>query len=336
MIKLLDNSNIIVVLIVLAVSLIILSKSADLLVDNAVKLSKILGIPEMIIGATIVSLGTTLPELSASVTSALQGNGSFALGNSVGSIITNTSLIIGIGALYGKIPVDKKSSQKLSMLILAVLLLILPTLPYKFTGNGGRIPQWMGIIFLILIPIYMYFLFSQDKKNNIQNNIEKKEFLEISKNSILFSIGKIFIAALLIAVSASSLVSSAEVLADSIGIPDVVIASTLVAFGTSVPELSTCIAAAKRKHGGLAVGNIMGANILNILLVIGASASLTDGGIGVSSEFYNIHFIALVAVVAVFGFFAYNKKIDEISKREGIILVLIYAAYVGANLFFIA
>lgn len=140
----------------------------------------------------------------------------------------------------------------------------------------------------------------------------------------------------IIAVSASSLVSSAEVLADSVGIPDVVIASTLVAFGTSVPELSTCIAATKRKHGGLAVGNIMGANILNILLVIGASASLAIGGIGVSSEFYNIHFIALVAVVAVFGFFAYNKKIDEISKREGILLVLIYVVYVGANLFFIA
>ena len=160
----LGNSNIIIILIILIVSLFVLSKSADILVDNAVKLSKIWGLPEIIIGATIVSVGTTLPELSASVTSALQGNGSFALGNAVGSIITNTSLIIGIGALYGKIPVDRKSSQKLSILILAVFLLILPTMPYKINGNAGLIPQWMGFVFLILIPVYLFFLVNQEKK----------------------------------------------------------------------------------------------------------------------------------------------------------------------------
>lgn len=330
--KFLENSNIIILLIVLVVSLIILSKSADILVDNAVKLSKIMGMPEIIIGATIVSLGTTLPELSASVTSALQGNGSFALGNAVGSIITNTSLIIGIGALYGKIPVDKKSSQKLSLLVFAVLLLILPTLPYKISGEEGRIPQWMGITFLVLIPIYIFFLFKQEKKNNIQNKDEEVKSTEVSKSSILLIIGKIFIAALFIALSALSLVSSSEVLAVRVGIPDVVIASTLVALGTNVPELSTCIAAVKRNHGGLAIGNIMGANILNILMVIGASVSLTLGGIGVSSEFYNIHFIALIAIIAIFGYFAYNTKIDEISKREGIILILLYVVYLGANL----
>ena len=108
MYQILVNLNILIILLVLGLSLFVLSKAADFFVNNAVKLSEILGLPELIIGATIVSLGTTLPELSASVTAAIQGNGDFALGNAVGSVITNTSLILGISALFGNIPVDKK------------------------------------------------------------------------------------------------------------------------------------------------------------------------------------------------------------------------------------
>ncbi|MDD4503946.1 MAG: sodium:calcium antiporter [Clostridiaceae bacterium] len=325
-----EKSNLIVVLIVLAISLFILSKAADYLVDNAVKLSKIWGLSEIIIGATIVSFGTTLPELSAGIISALTDNGGFALGNAVGSCITNTSLILGIGALFGKIPIDKKSSQKLSILIAAVALLILPTIPYRIVNQNGRIPQIMGIVFLLLIPAYVYYLIRQDKKtNSIQNNKDS----DTTKGSVLIIVIKIFLSAFFITTSASALVSSAEVLAVRIGIPDVIISSTLVAFGTSVPELSTCIAAAKNKHGELALGNILGANILNILLVAGAAVVLTPGGIVISQEFYMIHFAGLVVVLSIYGTFAYNKKLNEISKREGIILILIYVIYIGANLF---
>jgi len=321
-------------LLVLGISLFILSKAADALVDNAVELSKIVGIPEIIIGATIVSLGTTLPELSASATSALHGNGDFALGNAVGSIITNTSLILGIGALFGKIPVDKRSSQKFNLLIIAVFLLIIPTIPYKIHGNEGLIPQGMGIAFLLLVPIYIFFLLNQEKKKNKSNlNNRKREPFLSSKSSPLFFLGKIVVAAVLIGLSASLLVDSAEVLAVRVGIPDVIIAATLVAFGTSVPELSTCIAAAKSNHGGLALGNIMGANILNVLLVTGASAVLSPEGIIVSRDFYNIHFIALGVILSVFAYFSYNYRFNEISKKEGIFLILIYIFYVGANLF---
>lgn len=354
-----EQSNSIIILIILGISLFVLSKAADHLVDNAVILSKIWGLPEMIIGATVISLGTTLPELSASVTSTLQGNGGFALGNAVGSIITNTSLIIGIGALFGKIPVDKKSSSKLTLLIIAVLLLIFPSFPYKIAHGVGHLPQGMGLLFLILVPFYIYFLIYQEKKSNkvvdnkINEIIEKDKEQKIvtetkEKNQVklkgdmdnpnnkkpkdTFIIGKILIAALVIAISSTALVGSSETLAVRIGIPDVIIASTLVAFGTSVPELSTCITAVKKKHGGLALGNIMGANILNILLVVGTSISLTSGGLAVAKDFYNIHFIALGAVISVFAFFAYNHKIDEISRREGIILIIIYTIYLGANI----
>ncbi|RBP63312.1 cation:H+ antiporter [Alkalibaculum bacchi] len=332
MYSLLIDSSIIVIFIIFCISLFLLSKAADYLVDNAVKLSQIWGLPEIIIGATIVSLGTTLPELSASISSALKGNDSFALGNAVGSIITNTSLILGIGALFGKIPVGEKSSQKFNLLVTTVFLLIFTTLPYKVQNEGSYIPQWVGFIYLMLVMVYIVYLIIQEK-NRVSISKKNKSGIQVNKNtrSVFMIIFSIFISALVIAVSASSLVNSAEILARRIGISDVIIASTLVAFGTSVPELSTCISAAKRNHGGLVIGNIMGANILNILLVVGASAALIPGGIAVTEEFYRIHFTTLAIVLSVFGFFAYNSKINEISKREGMILILIYILYLFIN-----
>ncbi len=329
MYHILANLNLFIVLSVLALSLIVLSKAADSLVDNAAKLSKILGLSQVIIGATIVSLGTTLPELSASVVAALQGNGDFALGNAIGSIITNTSLILGITALFGKIPTDKETSQKLSLLIAAIMILFFTTIPYKIGNDNGLIPQWLGFILLLLVPVYIFYLIKRESNNNS----EKDHNAEKSIGIIAAFIVKILLAAFIIAVSASALVASAEVLAERMGIPDVVISSTLVAFGTSVPELSTCIAAARSNHGGIAIGNILGANILNILFVIGASAAVTPNGIPVPQSFYTIHFVGLAVVIGAFGFFAYNKEFHEINKREGIILLLIYAAYLAANIF---
>lgn len=323
----LTGLNIFLILLVLAVSLFILSKSADYLVDNAVKLSEMIGLPEIIIGATIVSLGTTLPELSASIVSALQGNSGFALGNAVGSIITNTSLILGVGALFGAIPVDKKTSKKIGIFIMIVLLLIVPVILLKGKNWDSYIPQWMGFVYIAIIPVYLYYLVRQEKKNSEVRGMKHRE-----TGKIFLCIFKILAAALIIALSSSSLVASAEILAERIHIPDVIISSTLVAFGTSVPELSTCIAAVKNKHGGLAIGNILGANILNVLFVIGVSDALTKGGIAVTQSFFMIHFVSLIIILAVFGYFAFNKKINEIQKKEGIVLILFYILYLCANL----
>ncbi|NLT95529.1 MAG: sodium:calcium antiporter, partial [Clostridia bacterium] len=151
------NLKLFVVLSVLAFSLIILSKAADLLVDEAAKLSRILGLSQLIIGATIVSLGTTLPELATAVIASLQGNGGFAIGNAVGSIITNTSLILGATALFGKVPTGKETSQKLSMLILAIVILFLTSITYKIGNNSGLIPQWLGYILLLFLPLYIFY-----------------------------------------------------------------------------------------------------------------------------------------------------------------------------------
>lgn len=278
-----SNLHIILILIILVVSLFILSKSADLLVDNAVKLSKIWGLSEVVIGATIVSLGTTLPELAASVISAVQGNGEFSVGNAIGSCITNTSLILGVALLFGIIPVRKRQTQKLTIFIIAALLLTIPLVISYFVLGSFKIPQWLGIVMLVILPFYMAFLVIQEKKNPVTKEELEDEEKEIEeekpKQKIIVLLLLLLVAALLIAVSASFLVDSAEVIALRIGIPDAIIASTLVAFGTSVPELSTAIAATKSKHGGLALGNVLGANVLNILFVIGVSSVLTVGGI---------------------------------------------------------
>ncbi len=329
--QILCNFNIIVIILILGASLFVLSKAADLFVDNAVKLSEMLGLSEVVIGATIVSLGTTLPELSTSVISALHGNGGFAIGNAVGSVITNTSLILGIGALYGKIKVDKKTSHKITILMIAAVILVISTIPYKLTHTNGLIPQWLGFLFVLAIPVYAYYLVKQEKKEKVMHAMESREQVKVN-GSLLVILLSVFGAALAIAFSASFLVASAELLAERIGIPDVIISSTLVAFGTSVPELSTCISASKNKHGDLAIGNIIGANILNILFVIGASTALTKGGLSVGTEFYRIHFIALAVILAVFSFFAYHKKINELGKKEGILLILFYSGYLAVNI----
>lgn len=323
------------VIIIFIVSLIVILKTTDILVENAVILSEIWGLPEMIIGATIISIGTTLPELSSSVIATLKGGGGFALGNAVGSTITNTSLVLGVGVLFGKIPVSKESSRKLSLLIFVVSLLILPILITKIDKENGLLPQWLGVIFLILIPVYILILIKQEEKTK-KLKIDSAYYQEMkkdkSKSTIIFNFIKIFLSAIIIALSATSLVDSAEVIAIRIGVSDIVISSTIIAFGTSVPEISTTISAVKSNHGDLALGNVMGANILNILFVLGTSLALSSDGIIVAKNFYNIHIPVLILVLSVYGYFAYNKNKNEISKKEGILMISIYLIYIIGNL----
>lgn len=334
---LLGNSNILMVIVALLVSLFVLSKAADYMVDNAVALSKCLGVSDIIIGATLVSLGTTLPELSSSVIATIQGVEGFALGNAIGSCVTNTSLILGIGALVGKIPVDKVSSKKVTLFVGAALLLILPTIPYRVSLGYGLIPQWMGLVLVLFTPVYVFILIKQEKNNKkaakLSSVTTAEGTLEKPEGNIFVLIIKVLLGAFIVTGSASVLVDSATIMAVRMNIPEIVISSTLVAFGTSVPELTTVIAASKKGNGGLALGNVFGANTLNILMVIGASAMLSPGGMQIPNTFYLLQFMSLGVIMLVFGVFAYNKKFHEISKREGIMLIGVYSLYLGANVY---
>jgi cation:H+ antiporter len=308
-------------------TLFTLSKGADILVDQAVCLSIRWGIPKLIIGATIVSLGTTLPEATVSVFAAIKGNPALALGNAVGSIIADTGLIIGIAAIIGRLPVDKNTIDKQGKVqFFSGLLLVLISLPFFSNLETGVIHQWMGWLLVILLIAYIFLSIKWAKNNNSEEATNSEEESE----KIFSQIFKLLIGVSLVIISSKILIPSVEITALRIGIPQSVIAATLVAFGTSLPELITAVTAVRKGHGELAVGNIIGADILNVLFVVGLSASVTKGGLLVPVDFYKLQFPAMMIILTAFRIFAKNTD-DVISKKEGIFLAGIYFIYIILN-----
>lgn len=313
--------------VVIAASLFTLSKGADILVDEAVSLSVRWGIPKMIIGATIVSLGTTLPEATVSVFAAIDGNPDLALGNAVGSIIADTGLIIGLASLLGTLPVVLHKINKQGRIQLgAGILLVVVSLPFFSKAEGGVIHQWMGFLFLGLLATYIGMTIYWAKRSNDDEGME----LETESSSVIWQIAKLIIGIAIVIISSKILIPAVEITATNIGIPQSVIAATLVAFGTSLPELVTAITAVRKGHGELAVGNIIGADILNVLFVVGAAAAVTKGGLEVPNNFYMLQFPAMLIILVAFRFFAKNKR-DVITKFEGMFLLGIYVIYIVLN-----
>lgn len=311
---------------VIAVSLFVLSKGADMLVDEAVSLSVHWGVPKMVIGATIVSLGTTLPEASVSVMAALNGNPDMALGNAIGSIIADTSLIIGLAAIMGHLVVDRKTILRQGKVQLgAGILLAVVCLPFFSAGEAGRIYQWMGFVFLGLLVAYIYISMKWARTAT-----QSAHGFEEQDTSLWMQIMKLIIGVVLVIGSSRVLIPAVEVTAIRMGIPQSVIAATLVAFGTSLPELMTAISAVKKGHGELAVGNIIGADILNVLFVVGSAAAVTKGGLVVPTNFYHIQIPTMLIALGLFRYFSRGRK-AFIAKREGVVLLGIYATYLILN-----
>lgn len=322
---------ILILLIIIGLSLYVLGKGADILVNEAIGLSIRWGIPKMIIGATIVSLGTTIPEVTVSVFAAINGNPDLALGNAIGSIITNTGLILGLAALIGKLPVNKwiLGKQGLLQLLSAVLLSII-SLPVLSRKSEGMVSQTMGFLFIGLLIIYIIRIISSSSGLKI----EKPTEISVENNNLTLQIIKLVFGIILVIFSSKILIPSVEITAIEIGIPQSIIAATLVAFGTSLPELVTSITAVRKGHGELAIGNVTGANILNILFVIGSSAAVTKGGLLVASIFYKLQIPTMLLLLVVFHIFTKNKS-KVITKIQGFILLGIYISYLGLNYIFL-
>jgi len=316
-----------VLVLIIAGALYTVGKGADILVDEAVSLSVHWGIPKMVIGATIVSLGTTLPEAAVSVMAAVGGNPDLALGNAIGSIIADTGLIIGLAALIGHLPVDPmiiKRQGKLQYLACALLTVV--SLPFLTAKPGGNISQLMGFVFLGLLVAYIYISLKWAREENGQHDDEIKEEL----SPVYLQIIKLLIGITLVIGSSKLLIPAVEITAIRIGIPQGVIAATLIAFGTSLPELVTAITAVRKGHGELAVGNIVGADILNVLFVVGASAAVTTGGLHVPAGFYKLQFPTMMIVIFAFRHFTKGKDL-QITRNEGLFLGGIYAIYIILN-----
>ncbi len=367
-----------ILVMVIAAMLYTLSKGADILVDEAVSLSLHLGIPKMIIGATIVSLGTTLPEASVSVLAAINGNPDLALGNAIGSIIADTGLIIGIAAIIGSLPVDPIIVKRQGKIQLwSGILLAVVSLPFFSFGNGN-ISQWMGWIFICFLIIYIYTSIKWTRKISTdeiavssisdevisidENDLDEDKINEYSssklhksektdtlksdktieqktaeetilveeKSPLVIQILKLIAGITLVIGSSKVLIPAVDITAVRVGIPQSIIAATLVAFGTSLPELITAVTAVRKGHGELAIGNIVGADILNVLFVIGTAASVTTGGLNVPTNFYKLQIPAMLIILITFRLFSRGES-EEITTKEGLILLSIYLIYLVLN-----
>ena len=314
-------------LVLIAVCIAVLGKGADVLVEEAVTLSIRHGISKVIIGATIVSLGTTLPEVAVSVMSAINGKPDMALGNAIGSVICDTGLILGLATLCGKVPINLYLMRRQGLLCLVLgFLVIAVCLPFSnlssvFEG-GGRLRQITGFVFLGLLAGYLWASVHWAKNVREEFGVESHE-----KGSTVMIFIKILIGLTLVISSSHLLIHAVEETAIRAQVPQSIIAATLVAFGTSLPELVTVVTAVRKGHGELAIGNVVGADILNILLVAGASASVTPGGLLASGEFFTLIFPAMIGLMLIFQVSTFICK-THLTKSTGIALMGGYAVYI--------
>ena len=312
-----------VLFLIIAVMLYTLGKGADWLVDEAVILSTRWGLGKAVIGATIVSIGTTTPEAAVSVISALQGEPGLALGNAVGSIICDTGLILGLASLMAPLPLNRQLASRLSNVqVGAGILLVLGCFPWtspaKVFTQGGTLLQPIGWVFVVLLALYIYQ--SIRWASAAGANADNEEAEEVEGGGAFGTLLKLIGSIAIVVVSAQILIPTVIEIADRIKVPEHIISATLVAFGTSLPELVTAITAVRRGHGELAVGNIIGADILNVLFVAGVSASATPGGLQADGQFFQFLFPAMLFILIVFrcGIFVSG---DQLKRPFGVVLV---------------
>ena len=271
----------------------------------------------MIIGATIVSLGTTLPEVAASVNAAIQGQTEFALGNAIGSIDINTGFILAILILFSNICIQKKLFWKKGLfLILYMLLLIVLSL-------DNYISRIDGLILLSMMFFYFYMFISEYKNNPI-------EVVEVKHNtSLVKDILMLIIAAILVGLGSHLLVDNGIKIADFFGVPPYIVSLTLISFGTSLPELVTSIIALKKKHHSMSVGNIIGANVLNIGFVVSLTTIVNPIAVSDKIIYFDYSVALLLIVLSVVFALIYNGY----RKYNGLVLLSVYILYISITVF---
>ncbi|MBR5528098.1 MAG: calcium/sodium antiporter [Clostridia bacterium] len=308
------------------VGLVLLIKGGDWFVDGATGIAHRFHIPEILIGATVVSIGTTLPEVMVSAGAALGGHGEIAYGNAIGSIICNTSLI---AALTIAIKPSKVSRKPLA---LSVTFFYIAAIIYSLVAYlSGHFSRAIGIVLLSIFVIYMIISVIMAKKNiNAEAPSDDAESDEkaspLWKEIVLLVVG-----AAIIAIGADLLVDNGTIIAQMLGVPEAVIALTFVALGTSLPELVTAITSLAKGHGALSLGNIIGANMFNLVLVSGVSVALSPFSIPSNSQLagYNTSLIVDIPVMfAVMSIMVIPALIrGKLSRVQGILLLAIYAAF---------
>lgn len=305
--------------IILLISFFVLIKGADTFVDSASAVAKYLNVPDILIGLTIVAFGTSAPEASVSIKAVLAENSDMVLGNIIGSNILNILLILGISSVIAPIKVQNNTIKKEIPFLFLVSLLMSVLLMDTKLGEGpiNMISRSDGIVILIFFAIFIYYLVTL-AKNGQADEIEAKYSL---KQAILYTI----LGLIAIVVGGNYVVDSATHIAVYLGVGQKFIALTIVALGTSLPELVTSIAAARKGKQDLAIGNVIGSNIFNICFVAGFPAAFL-GNIIPSTPVTTDLIVMLLTTIMLF-FFSYSNK--KLSKLEGISFLIVFVIYYG-------
>lgn len=307
-----------------ALGLVLLIKGGDWFVDGATGIARRFRLPDIIVGATVVSIGTTLPEVMVSTTGALLGQGAMAYGNAVGSIICNTALIAAISVTCNPGPVNVKTMK------MPVFFFFTSAAVYCLAAYWlGTFPRWLGIIMLAIFVVYLIANVRQGLRYP-EETTEEAESAKASR-SLAMELVLLVIGAALIAYGANLLVEHGTIIAQKLGVPETVIALTFVALGTSLPELITTITSLKKGHASLGIGNVIGANVFNLVLVSGMAVTIAPFDVPVgklllgrnASLVLDIPLMLLVMLLLTVP--ALTKK--RLSRWQGITLLCIYAAF---------
>lgn len=308
---------------VLVFTFVVLAKCADLFVDSAVEIAARFSIPELVIGIVLVSFATTAPELSVSLLAALKGKPEMAMGNAIGSVICDDGLALGFAGLLCIKPIIV---QPRVLKTSGLFLVFIEVLAFLFVFRDYTLSRWEGIALVVFFLGYLGLLFRLSRQGALPMDLlqEAEDGAEQKKQRSAWALFGLFLVALAgILISSEFVVTSAVSIALSLHVPAAVVALTLVAFGTSVPEVATCIMAARKGHGEVAIGNILGADILNICWVAGASAIANDLFLSKREIFFM--FPAMFIIVG--AMLLMLRKGYSLTRRKGLVLVGLYVVY---------
>ena len=305
------------------VGLLFLIKGGDWFVDGASALARRFHLPELLIGATVVSIGTTLPEVMVSTMSALSGHGEIAYGNAIGSVICNAALIAAITIAVRPGTVDPKT-LKMPVLFFFAAAAIYCVAAYGF----GKFTRPMGFIMLAMFVAYIAANIHQMKNAPAEEHEEEEETMPLPRMLMLLVLG-----AVLIAMGANLLVDNGTLIAKALGVPESVIALTFVALGTSLPELVTAITSLIKGHSDLSLGNVVGANVFNLVLVSGVSVALAPFTVPQSATIFGMNsslVLEIPVMIAVMVLLTAPALVKgKLSRVQGVALLVIYAVFCG-------
>ena len=304
----------------------LLIKGGDWFVDGAVGIAHRFHLPELLIGATVVSIGTTLPEVMVSAQAAAEGNAGISYGNAIGSIICNTSLIAALTVAIRPGKVDPKSFR------LPTAFFFAAALSYAAVAwTLGKFERWMGIVYLCVFVGYMILSTVQMKKHPELADDGEEEAAEDTAKPLWKELALLVVGAAAIALGARFLVDNGTLIAAALGVPDSVIGLTMVALGTSLPELITAITSLIKGHGALSLGNIIGANLFNIILVSGMAITIAPFAVPAEKTIAGFNSSLVVDLPVMFAVMAIlclpTLKSGKLRRYQGVVLLAIYAAF---------